>query len=777
MTFLSVRQREAAIRRFYDGLGIATLSRDQNAFAAKRSSLDMSPILAASRTDPPADTPLFETDAFGIQLLAAPSVEVRQPVLVASSRAVALLETPGVQLLFESDREISVRVERLVFDAPRREPQNSLFGRSESVPTIASRLENVERAERPPGLERRDLKDRLRWILTPPINELLSDPDLSLPKRPFGFQLEGIKWLYDRENALLADEMGLGKTMQAIIAARLLWRANLVKHILVICPKSLISNWKSELKTWWPNVLPNLNVYEAGRDRRWFLKLATANVTIKLINYESLSSERDWLRDNRVSHDLVIIDEAQRIKNAGSKTAQSVKCLRGLRCWALTGTPLENRIDDVVSIFEFVRPGTVKAVAEAQVAKRIRPFMLRRRTDDPKVKVDLKDRIDQDVALDLCPEQRETYRRTEDEGVVELNAKGDSVTVTHVFQLIHRLRQLCNFDPSTGSSVKLDLFCEEFEEIADSGKKALLFSQFTSEEFGLKRIGREIEDRKWQALQLHGEVPSSKREKNIEAFQNDPGCNLLLLNYQVGGVGLNLQAATYVYLFDRWWNPAVEDQAVKRAHRIGQNQTVIVRRFYCRDTIEERILEKLAEKRRLFTTVIDEHRAADTVALSATEISSLVGLSEEEIFSLFNLKVRPRRSTVQPAPVHLNLGAIDSTQFEELVARVYEAQGYSVQRTGASHDGGVDVIASRESGGARDRIAVQCKHQKDNVGRPVLQQLWGVVSADPSFTRADLVTSANFSREARAFAIGKRVTLIERETLIRLVHEHQIAVL
>ncbi|MCG3125533.1 MAG: hypothetical protein CHACPFDD_00357 [Phycisphaerae bacterium] len=156
-----------------------------------------------------------------------------------------------------------------------------------------------------------------------------------------------------------------------------------------------------------------------------------------------------------------------------------------------------------------------------------------------------------------------------------------------------------------------------------------------------------------------------------------------------------------------------------------------------------------------------------------------MGLSEFRrlILKAARFAARPRGFAISEPCDSLfrRLDAIDSTQFEELGARVYEAQGYSVQRTGASHHGGIDVIASRESGGARSRIAVQCKHPKDNVGRPVLQQRWGVVSADLSFTRADLVTSASCSGEARAFAGGKRVTLIEREMLIRLAREHQVA--
>jgi restriction endonuclease Mrr len=242
----------------------------------------------------------------------------------------------------------------------------------------------------------------------------------------------------------------------------------------------------------------------------------------------------------------------------------------------------------------------------------------------------------------------------------------------------------------------------------------------------------------------------------------------LLLNYKVGGVGLNLQAANYVFLFDRWWNPAVEDQAVKRAHRLGQQHRVFVKRLYCKDTIEERILKKLKEKRRIFSNVIeniDESRPADAM-----------NLTEEEFFELFkDLKVRPARVGATVSKPTLNMQNLDPKEFEKLVASVYEKEGYDVRVTGRSHDGGIDVEAERSSGGGLDRVIIQCKRQKENVGRPILQHLWGVLSSDPQITRCDLVTSADFSAEARAFAKGKRITLVNGKELKERVVKYQIA--
>ncbi|MDH4241827.1 MAG: restriction endonuclease, partial [Phycisphaerae bacterium] len=316
-------------------------------------------------------------------------------------------------------------------------------------------------------------------------------------------------------------------------------------------------------------------------------------------------------------------------------------------------------------------------------------------------------------------------------------------------------------------SAKLEQLLEDIEEISKSYRKALIFSQFVSEDFGVKRIAKELDGKGYNVLQLHGEIPLRQRDFIRERFDTDKSISSMLLNFKVGGVGLNLQSANYVYLFDRWWNPAVEDQAVKRVHRIGQTQKVFVRKFYCKDTIEERILKKLAEKRRLFRQVIDENRPAESM-----------GLTEEEIFSLFNLKVRPRRPTQQKEegqPVQWKLENTSPSQFEDLVAETYEKQGYKMTVTGGSHDEGIDILAEKTLGNAREKVAIQCKHQKATVGRPQLQQLWGVIANDPSITRGDFVTSSGFSAEARDFANGKRLTLIDRKTLSSLAREFKVA--
>lgn len=685
-----------------------------------------------------------------------------------------LFPNEDVKVLSVPFTEFPLTISRVSFQSIKRE-SGLLFSTFVKKAKFPVRIKKVKPAPRPPSFQTVSLEERLRWILTPPIHELLSDPQLCLPEKPFPFQTIGIKWLYDRDSALLADEMGLGKTMQAIIAGRLLWRSGIINQIFVICPKTLIPTWQIEIGKWWPQVTHNVMV--AGSDRQFFLRLATPNATIKIINYAALAREAEWLEEQLFSHDLVIIDEAQRIKNPKTKTSRAVKALKSPRRWALTGTPLENKVEDLISIFDFVRPGLFYDDEEGltrdyaptffwddvEIKRMIRAYLLRRRMEE--VMDELPDKSEQDIEIELEAVQRDTYDKMEEEGVVELNTKGDSITVTHVFALINKLRQICNFDPVTRASAKLERLIEDLEEVSDSGRKALVFSQFVEDVYGLKRLAKELQEQGLHVLQLHGQIPQNRRTAVIQTFHSDSDITALLLNFRVGGVGLNLQAANYVFLFDRWWNPAVEDQATSRVYRIGQTQKVFIRRFYCKDTIEERILKKLAEKRRLFRHIIDETRPQP----------DSLGLTEEEIFSLFNLKVRPRKKSEPSAPLPIILENTDPAQFEALVAELYDRQGYKVTLTAGSHDAGIDILAEKISAQARQRVVIQCKHQQANVGRPILQQLWGVVTSDPSFTRGDLVTSSGFTAQAKEFAQGKRLTLIDRASLENLTRQFKVA--
>ncbi len=460
------------------------------------------------------------------------------------------------------------------------------------------------------------LADRLLYRLQPSLESLLAEGALSFPHCPFPFQFEGVAFLYPRQAAILADEMGLGKTMQAITAMRLLLRRGEVRTALLVCPKPLVTNWQREFAVWAPEV-PLMLVEGDQATRRWQWSLP--DVPLRIANYELLLRDRDLLADQHF--DLVVLDESQRIKNRHSSTNAVTCSIARKRNWALTGTPVENSADDLLGIFEFLAPGFLSPEMKPRsIGRTIGDYVLRRTKDQ--VLADLPPKLIHDEPLDLTAEQRESYRLAEQEGVLRLTELGDAATIQHVFELVIRLKQICNFDPATDASAKLERLDADLEEIAASGRKAIVFSQWVGT---LKKLADRVE--RFGPMEYHGQVPQRRRDAVIERFRSDPSRHVLLMSYGAGGVGLNLQFVNYVFLFDRWWNPAVEDQAINRAHRIGVDGPVNVTRFLTLDTIEERIDRVLQEKRELFDIIF-----------SGAEGRRKLGLSQEELFGLFQLK-------------------------------------------------------------------------------------------------------------------------------------------
>ena len=471
-------------------------------------------------------------------------------------------------------------------------------------------------------------QDRLLYLLQPPIDHLIGTRTVKVPFQPFPYQLEGIAFLMPRHAALLADEMGLGKTAQAILAIRLLIQAGLARKVLIVCPKPLVFNWARELKLWaadLPFEMFGGDVH--SRRATWYV----SNCPVKLINYELLTRDAEFLDDDRAAVDLVVLDEAQRIKNRDSKTAQAARAIQRTRSWALTGTPVENRPEDLIHIFEFLDPGRVPHDSPARRLPQLTADSVLRRTKED-VQADIPAKVIRDLPLELSPPQREAYDLAENEGVVRLNDLGDTVTVQHVFQLVMRLKQICNFDPMTGASAKLEQLLADMEEVAASGRKAIVFSQWVEP---LEILARALAE--FGPLEFHGKVPASQRPAIIDRFRSDPSRHVILMSYGTGSVGLNLQFASHVFLFDRWWNPAVEDQAINRAHRIGQTSSVTVTRFLTENTIEQRIAEVLEAKRKIFAELLEQNGPPPAL-----------GLTEEEIFGLFDIKSRPKKSGPGP---------------------------------------------------------------------------------------------------------------------------------
>jgi superfamily II DNA or RNA helicase len=400
----------------------------------------------------------------------------------------------------------------------------------------------------------------------------------------------------------LADDMGLGKTVTvlALLAGR-------PGPSLVVVPRSLIFNWRAEAERF----VPKLRVMDyTGTERRGDFK----DVDLVLTTYGTLRRDAALLKD--VEFDYVILDEAQAIKNEGSQTAKAARLLKGRQRLALSGTPIENHLGELWSLAEFLNPGLLgRSTAfsasasddHAMLGRVVRPWILRR--TKAQVVPDLPAKTEQTIRVDLegperaqYEELRAYYRRT-----LLADPKSWSAQKFNVLEGLLRLRQaachpgLIDAARREESSAKLDVLVERLHEVAEEGHKALVFSQFTS---FLDVVRRRLDAEKLTYEYLDGQTRD--RQARVKRFQEDPACPFFLISLKAGGLGLNLTAAEYVFLLDPWWNPAVEAQAMDRAHRIGQTRKVFAYRLVARDTVEEKVLELQASKRELADAILRE---------------------------------------------------------------------------------------------------------------------------------------------------------------------------
>ena len=579
---------------------------------------------------PPPIEPLLEV--LEIPLLSA--IETRtlarfdRPLSVSVREARLLTQAPWVRSIGGLTMSVSTQGWRFPSPGEMLAPLPPRLAQPKEEPELALLIEE-EPGEarpktrlRPPG-DAVLFKDRLLYLLQPPLEDLFNGKQVQLPFSPYPYQVQGIAFLMPRHAALLADEMGLGKTAQVIIALRLLFHAGVIQRALVVCPKPLVVNWTRELRLWAEDVpFEVIGGDTQEREATWF----ASKCPLKLVNYELMTRDVEFLHDERLRFDVVVLDEAQRIKNKESKTAQVARGIHRDRSWAMTGTPIENRTEDLVNIFSFVDPERIPPETPARMLPQYTSDSILRRIKEDVAK-DMPPKIIQDVVLELAPGQKEAYDLAEKEGVVHLNGMGETVTVQHVFELVMRLKQICNFDPRTGQSAKLEQLVADMAEVAESGRKAIVFSQWVEP---LEVIAKALQA--FGPLQYHGKIAQRERQPILDRFKADPTRHVILMSYGTGSVGLNLQFTNYVFLFDRWWNPAIEDQAVNRAHRLGQKTQVYVKRFISQGTIEERIAEVLERKRQLFNDLIAQNG-----------LPSSLGLSEDDIFGLFDIRSRPKR--------------------------------------------------------------------------------------------------------------------------------------
>lgn len=608
-------------------------------------------------------------------------------------------------------------------------------------------------------------------ILQPPLGENFDNP-IAFPSgnRLYPFQCEGVKFLVSHERALLGDEMGLGKSIQTIVAIMCLLRMGEITNGLILCPKSVLTDWEKKLWDWAPEIrVIKVRGLKEKRQINW-----NSPAHIYLTTYEILRQDLDYLfsedaanidSDKRKDFDIIVLDEIQKIKNPGADITKAARKIEARFRWGLSGTPLENRLEELLSIFAYLKPGLLvyeDAARPLKVKEVIKPYFLRRRKID--ALPELPEKVHEEVWLEMALKQREVYEKAEQEGIVVLNKQGDSVTVQHIFALISKLKQICNIEPVSKESCKLEYLLEKLEEISEQDDKVLVFSQFPEKtlkllEPDLKHLG---------ALIYHGSLSDSQREEIVKRFQEDEHSRVLLMSIKSGGLGLTLTRANFVFHFDLWWNPSVAAQAEDRTHRIGQKKTVFVTSLFVVDTIEERIQKLLKRKQALFKAVIDD----------LSDTNQLKVLTEEELFSLFNLQ-KTKHNIRKDGPLGqgeiISLEKVLPQEFEELIANLYEKMGYQVRITPQSRDQGIDVYAKRLTESGTESLAIQCKHYfKGVVGVECARSLYGVIQGQVNITKGILATSGEFSKECKDFAKGKRLELFNGTYICGLLQKYNI---
>ncbi len=484
-----------------------------------------------------------------------------------------------------------------------------------------------------------DLAQRVANIAAAPA-QLDAPPGLVATLRPY--QQRGVAWLAAMceigFGGCLADDMGLGKTIQ-VIALHLHRRAAAAGPTLVVCPASLLGTWEREVRRFAPDV-PVRRYHGGGRH----LQEVAADEVV-LVTYGVVL--RDAAELAGVGWGLVVADEAQHAKNPLSRTARELRAVPAPARIALTGTPVENRLSELWSILDWTTPGLLghletftrrvavpverykDAEATARFAALVRPFLLRRRKSDPGIAPELPPKTETDRIVPLSAEQVTLYEAVVRETMEAIEAAEGIERAGLVFKLLTALKQICNHPaqylkqnvPLAGRSGKLAAFDELLDVILAGGESMLVFTQYTQMATLLQQ---HLDARGIPSLFLHGGVPVRRREELVDAFQAGRA-PVFLLSLKAGGTGLTLTRATHVLHYDRWWNPAVEDQATDRAYRIGQDRPVQVHRLIAEGTLEDRIAALLEKKRELADAVVGSGEGW-IAELSDSELTELVSL-------------------------------------------------------------------------------------------------------------------------------------------------------
>ena len=467
------------------------------------------------------------------------------------------------------------------------------------------------------------------------------------------YQVRGYSWLaFLRQwglGACLADDMGLGKTPQTLALIQRDWQTNGKRPVLLICPTSVVGNWQKEAARFTPD-LPVMVHHGLTRTKGAAFKREAVKQAVVLSSYALLQRDFEFL--NVVPWGGVILDEAQNIKNPETKQARAARSLTADYHIALTGTPVENNVGDLWSLMEFLNPGflgtqaefkrtffvPIQANRDPEATERLKrltgPFLLRRLKTDKAIITDLPEKLEMKVYCTLTKEQASLYAAVVKETNEDLETAEGIQRKGLILATLSKLKQVCNHPAQflgdnsviTGRSGKLARLTEMLEEALSTGDRALIFSQFAEMGEILKRHLQEMFGH--EVLFLHGAVPKKQRDRMVERFQSDDdGPRIFVLSLKAGGTGLNLTVANHVFHFDRWWNPAVENQATDRAFRIGQTKNVQVHKFLCVGTLEEKIDEMIVRKQEVAAKVVGTGEGWLT-ELSTAELKELFALRQ-----------------------------------------------------------------------------------------------------------------------------------------------------
>lgn len=411
------------------------------------------------------------------------------------------------------------------------------------------------------------------------------------------YQNYGINWLQNDNSRLLADDMGLGKTLQSLAAAANMIVTGKINSVLIICPNSLVLNWTSEIHKWLPDFcVTQVSSTKSGNNRDMVWKEIYANPHFCVTSYDQLRTAPEVLKTEIT--DLVIFDEAHKLRKSTSKINKSINSLNFKKAWALTGTPIEKNINDLMNILCVIDKNlnvlTLKKFSDSYINGLTSDYLLRRMKSD--VLNEMQDFEEKIIYLELTNKQQITY-----DILFKKFIKG---TRENQLKIFNKLKQVCDIDLSTRSSIKIDFAMEVIEKVVANSEKCVVFSFWLDPFFELKNRLDKTYNKDF-CIQFDGSLDKDQREVNLEEFKKNPNCSVLLCSGKIGGEGINLTEANHVIFLNSWWNPSNNNQARDRVIRIGQKKKSFIYYLRTQNTIESRLEEILEEKEYITENVID----------------------------------------------------------------------------------------------------------------------------------------------------------------------------